>query len=55
MILLGLSAAGLGLTALRKGSLFYPNWWGGSVFAPLAIIFGAILILGALFKPKIFR
>jgi hypothetical protein len=55
MVLLGLSSIGLGLAAFREGNLFYPNWWGGPVFAPLAITFGIIFIVGALFKPKIFR
>jgi len=55
IVLAGLSFIGLGLGAFRKGFLFYPNWWGGVIFVPLAVIFGVIFILSALFKPKIFR
>jgi len=52
--LVGLSALGLGLgPILSKGNLFYTNWFGELVFAPFAIIFGLLIIWGALFKPEI--
>jgi len=37
---------------LSSGSLDYRNWFGGLVFAPLAVIFGLLVILAALFKPQ---
>ena len=29
-----------GATALLRGSVSYPNYWGGKVFPPLAIVLG---------------
>jgi hypothetical protein len=55
MVLAGLSCIGAGLAPMRHGGLFYANWWGGLVFALLAIILGFVFILGAIFKPQIFR
>jgi hypothetical protein len=55
LIFLGLTAVGLGLASLRHGHLFYENWWGGLVFGPLAVLFGLLFILGAIFKPDIFK
>lgn len=50
---LGLAAIGLGMSSmLRRGDLFYTNWWGGLVFAPLAVIFGLFIIGCAFFKPS---
>jgi hypothetical protein len=54
-MLVGLVFIGFGIAALQRGSMTYQNWWGGLVFAPFAIIFGIIFILGAIFKPSIFR
>ena len=33
-----------------KGDLFYSNWWGGLVFAPLALIIGVFFLYLVLFK-----
>jgi hypothetical protein len=52
---LGLTAIGLGLAPLRHGRFFYENWWEGLVFGLLAILFGLLFILGAIFKPDIFK
>jgi hypothetical protein len=54
-VVLGITAIGLGLAPLRHGHLFYQNVWGGIVFGPLAILFGILFILGALFKPDLFK
>jgi hypothetical protein len=54
-VALGVTAIGLGLAPLLHGHLFYQNWWGGMVFGPLAIIFGVLFIVGAIFKPDIFK
>jgi hypothetical protein len=50
----GATLIGFGLTPLRHGDPSYETWWGGLAFAPFAIIFGVIIILGAIFKPSIF-
>ena len=48
-----LAIVGFGLGPLvQRGDLFSTNWFGGLVFAPLAIILGLIVIAFALFKPK---
>lgn len=50
--LAGLAMICLGLTPLlRRGDVFYTNWFGGLVFAPLAIV-GVFTIGCALFRPK---
>lgn len=46
MICLGLAPL------LHRGDMFYTNWFGGLVFAPLAILFGIFVIWCALFRPK---
>ena len=49
----GLAAVGFGIsTLLRRGEMFYTNWWGGLVFAPLAVILVLFIIGCALFKPS---
>jgi hypothetical protein len=53
-LVLGAVMIGFGLTPLRHGSASYETWWGGSAFAPFAIIFGVIILVGAIFKPTIF-
>jgi hypothetical protein len=51
--LAGLAMVCLGAAPLiRKGDTFYTNWFGGLIFAPLAIIFGVFTIGCALFKPN---
>lgn len=44
----GLLVSIFGVAALARGSLHYPNRWGGAVFAPFAICIGALAILVAL-------
>jgi hypothetical protein len=50
--LAGTTLLGFGLgTILWRGDLHYENWFGELVFAPLAVLFGTLIILSALFKP----
>jgi len=49
---LGFSAIFLGLGPMLRGDLFFSNWFHGLVFAPLAVIFGVVMILMAIFTPK---
>ena len=37
---------------LGRGDISYTNWFGGLVFAPLAIMFGIFTIGCAVFKPS---
>ena len=39
-----------GALQVEKGSLSYENYWGGHVFAPVAIFLGAIVLYISLFK-----
>jgi hypothetical protein len=45
-----------GIMTLASGKLHYPNWWGGPVFAPFAIVGGTIAVVAAIrgkpFKAK---
>ncbi len=51
--LAGLAMISLGaIPFLRNGDLFYLNWFGGLVFAPLAVLFGFFTIFCAIFKPN---
>jgi hypothetical protein len=43
-----------GVGHLLRGQLGYQNWWGGFVFAPLAIMIGIAGLLIAGFSPKVF-
>jgi hypothetical protein len=53
-IFAGLVVFGWGLRAVTLHSdLHYTNWFGESVFGPFAILFGVLIIFGALFKPEI--
>jgi hypothetical protein len=50
--LAGLAMICLGAAPLvRRGDMFYTNWFDGLVFAPFAIIFGVFTVGCALFKP----
>jgi hypothetical protein len=49
--ILGISAISLGTVSLLRGGLFYSNWIGELVFAPLAILFGVLIIACDIFKP----
>lgn len=35
-----------------KNDLFYSNWWGGLVFAPLAVFVGLFVLYLSIFKWK---
>lgn len=54
-----LSSIGLilgGVAALSEGRLHYSNYWGGAVFAPLAIVFGLVILAVTTVKwPKFSR
>ena len=51
--LAGLSMVGFGVgSVLRRGDMFYTNWFGGLVFGPLAILLGVFIIGCAMFKPS---
>lgn len=51
LILVALMVIGTGLVPLAlKGDLFYSNWWGGLVFAPLAVLGGIFFLYLVLFK-----
>lgn len=55
-VLVGAVFLGIGLSALRRADLFtYQTWWRGMGFGPFAIFFGIVFILGAIFKPDIFK
>jgi hypothetical protein len=54
-VIFGITMLGRGLAALKTSVLSYQNSWGGMVFGPFVIIFGLVFILGALFKPSIFK
>ena len=50
--LAGVAMICIGLAPLlRRGDMFYTNWFDGLVFAPLAILFGIFTIWCAAFKP----
>jgi hypothetical protein len=52
--LAGVAVFGWGFAAMVwRGDLHYKNWFGELVFAPLEILFGLVIICGALFKPEI--
>jgi hypothetical protein len=46
---LGLGLLSLALGTLLKGASFYQNYWGGAVYAPIALIFGLLFLYGATF------
>jgi hypothetical protein len=50
-ILITLAVITTGLRPLlSKGDMFYNNWWGGLVFAPLTIVVGFFLLYLIIFK-----
>jgi len=51
--LAGLAMISLGLAPiLKRGDIFYTNWFDELVFSPLAIIFGLFTVGCAVFKPS---
>ena len=44
----------LGVATLLNAKIEYHNWWGGTVFAPFAVMIGSPGLLIAAFKPKVF-
>src|SRR5262249_4784544 len=53
-VVVSLSAVGVGLDAMLSGRLYYRNFWGGPVFAPLAIALGVTLLGVTLVKWRSF-
>lgn len=52
-VLAGLAMISLGAGPIfARHDLFYTNWFGELVFAPLAVVFGFLTIASALFKPE---
>jgi hypothetical protein len=52
--LVGLTVLGWGIRGTSwQQDMHYKNWFGELIFAPLAILFGLIILFGALFKPQI--
>ena len=50
-ILIALTLIGTGLiSVMLKRDLFYSNWWGGLVFAPLTMLAGIFLLYLVVFK-----
>ena len=48
----GVAMVGMGVAPIvRTGDLSYTNWFGGLVFAPIAILFGVFTVFCAIFKP----
>ncbi len=45
LFLLGMSLLLSGLREVLSGDLHYSNYWGGAVFAPLAIVVGAFFLV----------
>jgi len=43
-----------GVAALQSGRLHYPNYWGGPVFAPLAIVIGVLGLILVIAKWRSF-
>jgi hypothetical protein len=51
--LVGLSLLSIGMVPLiHNGDLFFANWFGGLLFAPLAILGGLFIIFCAIFRPE---
>jgi hypothetical protein len=51
--LVGLAMISLGVAPiLKRGDIFYTNWFGELVFSPWAIIFGLLTVGCAVFKPN---
>jgi len=51
MFLVSFIVIGTGLIPLlTQKDLFYSNWWGGLVFAPITVIAGVFLLYLILFK-----
>jgi len=42
----------MGLSSIHKGELNYENYWGGVVFAPVAIIMGILVLIIVIFRWK---
>jgi hypothetical protein len=44
----GALVMGLGVVTLLQGRLHYQNWWHAPVFAPFAVIVGALIVFVAI-------
>jgi formate-dependent nitrite reductase membrane component NrfD len=52
-VVAGFAIIGFGAAPLfQRSDLFATNWFGGLVFAPLAIVLGLMVIVFALFRPE---
>jgi uncharacterized membrane protein HdeD (DUF308 family) len=54
-VIFGIMFLAFGLAALKTTLLSYRNSWGDLVFGAFVIIFGLVFIIGALYKPNIFK
>ena len=54
LALVSLTILALGSGTLVRGGLHYQNWWGGTMFAPFAIVIGGLGLFIAAFAPKAF-
>lgn len=50
MLLVAASLLLSGLRDISSGDLHYSNYWGGAVFAPVAVIVGLFLLFGVIWK-----
>jgi len=48
--IVGVVAFSWGLHPILAGDYSYNNWFGGLVFAPVAIVAGVLMVLGAVFN-----
>lgn len=44
----------MGLSSIYSGNFNYSNYWGGVVFAPIAIIIGILVLIVVIFRWKTF-
>ncbi len=50
-VVVGVLAVVLGLASLLNGKSSYQNYWGGLVFAPVAILMGFLVLFISIFRP----
>lgn len=48
--LVGIFAISYGVLQIARGGLSYENYWGGLVFAPFTVLFGALILCISLFR-----
>ena len=52
LIAVGLLFLMTGIFDIVRGRLFYPNYWGGPVFAPITILVGLLAMIIGIFRFK---